>query len=170
MTDKLFGWVVHVKPGPENKALGYADVRWEIYETLDGGIDSIEAQLPPDWECELHCFGFADDMAEYAGLHGVCAFKRTNAPENVQYAPLHLGKHNVAAEFVLCGYIGDRAIPLHTEQLAHEVIQWFVTKQAQWHDRYSPKPDSEAPQENDQASGADPSGWPAQCGSRKTLH
>lgn len=169
MTDKLFGWVMYVTPGVMSEALGYAEVKWEIFETIDGGIDSIESKLPPGWTWELCDFGFADDMQDYAGIHGVIAYKQTNGPETLQYAPLWLGKHNVAAEFVLCGYIDGQPIPFHTEEQAHEVIAWFISKQAQWYDAYSPKQDGEASQE-EAAPEADRSAGSAQRGGGKTVH
>lgn len=165
----LFGWVMHVKPGPQNVALGHADVTWEIYETQPEGVESVESQLFPDWHWTRHLFGFADDMKDYAGLDGVCAFRQFNGPEIVQCAPLYLGKHNMAAEFVLCGYIEGQAVPFHTEEQAHEVIAWFITKQAQWHDRYSPEPDG-ATSEESATPEADRNAGPAQRSERKTVH
>lgn len=168
---KLHGWIMSVVPGEEHKTLegGYCDVTWQLYETHAAGLDSIETELPDDWETDRVQFMFADDMRDYAGLDGIVAYRRLNPPEGSQYAPVRLGKAMCDTVFVLCGVLDGVDIPFHTEDQALEVVQWFITKQVGWHDAYSKGPDGEAaPEASAEEAGGSP--WSAERGPRKTVH
>lgn len=163
---KLHGNIMHISPGAQ-LAPGVCDLTWRIYETKPGGITSVEKQIASDWTYERLQFGFGDDLQDYCGLHGLYAYVRTNMP--VECGKSRLGKNLLAGDFILCGQLFGVATPFHTEEQAREIIQWFLSKQVQWHAIYSEQADGETPQDAE-ASKANTGSGSSKRGSRPRLH
>ncbi len=132
---------MQVSPGAE-LAPGVCDMTWKLFETRREGIDDVPSQIADEWEHERVEFAFGEDLQDYCGLHGLVAYVRTNGPG--KQGSIRLGRHLIASDFIFCGQLNGEAMPFHTEAQAYEIIQWFVSKQEQWHAIYSKQPDSEA--------------------------
>lgn len=157
----VHGLILDVTPSIE---LG---MTWNIFRTKPEGVPSVESQLSKSWEWDRIDYVWGEDLQDYSGLHGLVAFARTNDPNPTHL--VRLGRHIIPARFIFVGLLNGEPCPFHTEGQLKEVIEWFITKQEQWHAIYS-KPADGAAQGEAEAASAYSGSWPADAPKRKVVH
>jgi len=162
---KLHGWLMQVTPGPQ-LAPGVFDMTWKLFQTRRDGIDDVPSQISDDWEYERIDFVWGEDLQDYCGFHGLVAYARLNKPGPGE---VRLGTNLMKADFILAGQLHGEAMPFHTEELAYEIIEWFVSKQEQWDAIYSERQNGEAAEEA-KASEANPGARPSKRPKRPRLN
>ena len=161
----LHGWLMQVSPGAQ-LAPGVFDMTWKLFMTKREGIENVTSQISDSWSWERIDFVWGEDLQDYCGFHGLVAYSRTNKPG---VGEVRLGRNIMASDFILCGQLDGEAMPFHTEAMAYEIIEWFVSKQEQWHAIYTEQSDGEA-SEKAEASEAKPSAGPQKRPQRSRLH